>query len=174
MNVDANSSSLFLGNFPYRIDIFAQGREPTSFPLAVGTNATVRRSERTSRTDVQPGIAQAAWNQLTCSKIAQLSTRAGIRVATAISIRRGKLRHAPPRFHFRTDAALFARRDDCRFIHSRKIGIFRRTLTFPLRIVTNTGLRCSSKASLRLRRLRTQLVESCRIVTIYFLDVSAS
>ena len=113
MNVDANSSSLFLGNFPYRIDIFAQGREPTSFPLAVGTNATVRRSERTSRTDVQPGIAQAARNQLTCSKIAQLSTRAGIRVATAISIRRGKLRHAPPRFHFRTDVALFARRDDC-------------------------------------------------------------
>jgi hypothetical protein len=113
------------------------------FPLAVGTNATARRSKRTSQSDVRLGTAQTARN---CRSEQESTWRC------AISVLRVKLRHAPPRLYFRTDAVLFARRDDYRFIHSRKIGIFRRRLTFLLRIATNTGLRCSSKASLRLRR----------------------
>jgi hypothetical protein len=90
----------------------------------------------------------------------------------AIRVLRGKLRYAPQRFYFRTDAAPFAWRDDFRFISTvDDRHLSSRRLTFPLCIVTTTGLRCSSKAALRLRRAQDTACRKLPNCNNLFLDV---
>jgi hypothetical protein len=142
-----------------------------SFPLAVGTKATARRSERISRSDVQLVLLKprgASWPEAespNCRNEQESAWR------SAISVLRGKLRHA---LLFFERTRRLARRDNCRFTHPQTIGIFGRRLTFAFSSLLIPCCAAVLKRRFGCGGLSTELVESCQIVTIYFLDVSAS
>jgi len=166
-SVKFSLGNFFLQNWHLRI-----GKEPICSLLAVGTKAIARRSERTSRTDVQLVLLKRRGTSWRVARSRNCRSEQESAWRCAISVLRGKLRHAllffeRTRRHSlgETVADLFTRRRSASLV----ADWLSPCASLPIRD-------CAAVLKRRCGRggLSTELVESFRIVTIYFLDVSAS